>query len=128
MKTKFKNVAHFYLGCDVEHDALGIGVLHSVYHNGDSPVVIFDEKNYHELGFDQIKPILKPITDITFELFKEFAEEADSDEVLFHSASKTVDHMELSKYMETQSKWIAFLCSRGYNVFDLDESEIITKQ
>ena len=122
MKTKFKDVAHFYMGCKgYLENRMYLGTPR----NGET----LTTEILNAIRFDGRKftPILKPITDITFELFKEFAEEVDSDEVLFHSASKTVDHMELSKYMETQSKWIAFLCSRGYNVFGLDESEIITK-
>ncbi len=175
MKTKFKDVAHFYIGCKgYLENRMYLGTPK----NGET----LTTETLNAIRFDGRKftPILKPITDITEDDFAEFCEvelvgenekllleysdkyiwracscsideypislnvsplideiqESDSGNVLMlHRPSMNISEGWLTDGetysdcdLNTTARWIAFLCSRGYNVFGLDESEIITKQ
>ena len=169
MKTKFKDVAHFYLGVQCQNSdgttyELKPSHFPSNWRASDCP----------------LKPILKPMIDVDEDDFAEFCESElvgenekllleYSDKYVWRACSCSVDEYPISMNVsplideenendcgnilmlhrpsmsisegwlsngETYSpcdtpitaRWIAFLCSRGYNVFGLDESEIITKQ
>ena len=170
MKTKFKDVAHFYRDITCYDSFNDENIILS-------PNMVFAYS--HKDAFDQIKPILKPITDITEDDFREFSTsellgindrmafdfyrylwrscsyEVDDDSIdcddserindanendcsnilMLHRPSMNITEGWLTDGetysdcdLNTTARWIAFLCSRGYNVFGLDESEIITKQ
>lgn len=60
---KFKDVAHFYLGCKMQdNESLVTGRLTAVYN--DISIAVNDEVDYYPFEY---KPLLRPLSDITDE-------------------------------------------------------------
>ena len=72
---KFKEVAHLYIGCTIEHDALGTGQLTPQWLNdiaySQSPPTKLIEDEDADFEWKLIKPLLKPVSSITDEEIKE---------------------------------------------------------
>lgn len=171
---KFQDVAHHYLGVECLTPE-GKDTLEGVYRNA-TPVFYNTVK---DIQWPDIKPILKPTSEISQEDFKDFATselltknekmafdfsdndnwracsyEHDPDDIEWDDAQRINDCEENDPFgvlmMNTKrgdithgwieldetycpvnvsvtARWIAFLCSKGYDVFGLIESgEAIT--
>lgn len=103
--TKFKDVAHLYLGCECRVEAFGgifieqmRGIKHGQPLIGGKAIDLYAYKNF--------KPLLRPLSDMTDEE-AEFAYHAYHDEKTLHlgCVKKTV-----------------YLLSRGFDLFGLIES------
>lgn len=103
MQTKFKDVAHLYLGCKIKTEE-GEGTLNGLYNDGNEPIVSFNLVHAH-LNFDEVKPILRPLSDMT--------------ELEHHIVNGIKP--ETNDYTRDAAR-TTFLLSRGFDLFGLIES------
>lgn len=122
---KFKEVAHLYLGCNLSFDdAIGkfIGI-YCIERSSHNPVIIETERaQIANRNFDQIKPILRPLSSMTEDEFISFRIICDTDfskMVYIDNASK--DGSVITRLCHT-AKAQAFLLSKGFDLFNLIES------
>ena len=75
MKTEFKDVAHLYLGVEVVN-TIGkhMGKIVSVSIDGTATINPLDEFKPRVIILNSLKPILRPLSDITNDEFYELSE------------------------------------------------------
>lgn len=105
MKTELKYVIHFYLGCECLDEVNVIWKIVGVYQD-----CLYVENNYnagaYEKNFDEVKPILRKLEDMTFDEHKEY------------------NHRKQRKGYMTQihADNTLWLCKIGVDVFNLIEN------
>lgn len=123
MKTEFKDVAHLYLGCEVEahpkhyEDKAIKGRLDGVVLNRvfvqcfdvfGNPWSENEVTSLEKLPFDKIKPILRPLSDMTEE---EKAQLRD-----FMGWARYVEYL---KFGLCTPEGVAYLLKQGFDLFNL---------
>lgn len=116
---KLKDCIQFYLWCDVlipEDGKIGklIGVdmypecsIFNITHaDGDDYSVLNDFGTNDERDIDRIKPILRPLSDMT-------------DEEINHKRSILTETKDYSKYERQVAEMFHYMITRGFDLFDL---------
>lgn len=109
--TQFKDVAHLYLGCKIKTEE-GIGTLDEISTEKSDDVTITSYDLVHAyLRFDEFKPILRPLSDMT-------DEEEKASRAMYHNAGN---------YNFGIAAKTNYLLSLGFDLFGLIENgEAIT--
>lgn len=144
METKFEDVAHLYLGCEIHDEDTPTGhvaVLDSVDTGGDCYFNYYDSNGECEhdsqlCSISDVKPILRPLSDMTNDEFYELSElleECDYEAVFqkYNDGKTGVGYMwqegmaglilnsDAGQYFV---KIFPFLLSRSFDLFGLIES------
>lgn len=131
MKKELKDYLHLYLGCECILDDHNTGILigfDSQLHNKEVEMVcytIWDKKDddwmvYNDdSSFERIKPILRPLSDMTEDEFYEFKSFADNDcSKMIHI--KNVKDITTNLFHEFEAS--RFLLSKHFDLFGLIDS------
>lgn len=120
---KFKDVAHLYLGCEILEIGTGLmGKLVTITVDGKG--VIYFNKNrsvWKSLSGKKcnIKPILRPLSDITAD------EDKECSNIMFEEFADKVKHSNIIHY---EAHKIAYLLSKHFDLFGLhDNNECLYK-
>lgn len=110
MKTEWKNVAKFYLGCEGKVDNLFTARMIAIHTNGNIQTDIArGEQDKWE--YDRFKPILRPLSDMTEEEQGNF-----SFEQLIDLEDTPIEQIYFN------NKQILFLLSKSFDLFNLIEN------
>lgn len=120
MEAKFSQVAHLYLGCEIEDEEKPQGttaVLDSIDTNGDCYYNYYDNETYQSdtdsvmCHVDDIKPVLKHLSDLSdgeaIELAKRFTDLWPVDTV-FEAYKNTFDRWVVSWGNKPHQKFIIY--------------------
>ena len=110
METKFKDVAHLYIGCElaIEDSERKCKLAGINYSDGFS---INDEYNFRFKKYFPFKPLLRPLLDMT-------KEERD----YVFSFEKGYDELKFIESLSVDAKITSYLLSKGFDLFGLIES------
>lgn len=117
---KAKEVLHYYLGQEVSTDS-GSETLDAIYNNGDIETLFRGHlRNYYSL--ERVKPILRPLSDMTEEELREMCDKAN---VGYRSLESFKIHFSQILFPAE----FHYLLSHGFDLFGLIESgEAIKKE
>jgi hypothetical protein len=126
MTTKFKDVAHLYLGCKIKTEE-GVGTLNELSNDEEceQPINCYDLVHAF-LSYDEVRPILRPLSDMTEEESAECDKYGNMGWNLVAKGEPISAVTEISKIglgiIHRQASETAFLLSRGFDLFGLIES------
>ena len=122
MKKNIKDYIHLYLGCEVNTNRYGVGLLDSV---SKTCIHIEFEKTIQGFFFDDVKLLLRPLSDMTDKETIEIKKHCDSVE----------KYIETGLYVSVDGKLHAYLLKQRFDIFGLikcglaiDKNEFENKQ
>ena len=124
METKFKDVAHLYLGCNVQDDNTPSGytaMLCSCDLSGDANIFYFDKNGNCDVdsnivSISEVKPILRPLSDLSK---YELDEIVEIGEVTYRGESPEIF---IIGWKAFGANTFTYLLSRLFDLFGLIES------
>ena len=128
METKFSQVAHLYLGCEIQDEEKPQGttaILDSIDTNGDCYYNYYDNETYLSdtdsvmCHVDDIKPILKHLSDIT-EQDQAFLTELVNNPKPIQFLP--IDGNKFTGFNQSATYGFSYLLSKGYDLFHLIET------
>jgi hypothetical protein len=126
MTTKFKDVAHLYFGCQLQTEE-GIGKLNELNNDEEceQPITCYDLVHAF-LRYDEVKPILRPLSDMTEEEATEVGRRGSEGWNIIAKGEPISCNADVSKLglgvVHRQAAETAYLLSRGFDLFGLIES------
>ena len=120
MEKKIEDYLHLYLGseatvCAGDIDIDGIGLLVKIDTNyGQKTAIVEKGKFCSEVGVEFIKPILRPLSDITKKEKKEMVD--TQEKLVIHGYDKPVN------LLVDSGETFRYLLSKGFDLFGLIEA------